>query len=86
MAEPEKDICPFCGKEEYIKYDGETIDVGFGDNHQISPDEYECLYCRFKDQERCKWTEEELIKKHKKKIKKDIKANLKWCSYMIKYL
>ncbi len=82
----DKDRCPFCGKEEYVIYKGDTIDVGFGDNYQISPDEYECLYCGFSDCERNKYTEEELIKRYKKNLKKNVMATLKWCQDMIKLL
>jgi Zn ribbon nucleic-acid-binding protein len=78
-------ICPFCGHEEYITYLGDTIDVGFGDNYQIAPDEYECLYCGFKSNERCE-NIEQLIKQYKKEIKKTIRVNLKWCSDMLKHL
>ena len=78
-----KEICPFCGKKEYVIYAGDTVDVGFGDNYQVTPNEYECLYCGFEDIERYKWTEEQLIEKYKKTMKKRIKSSLKWCSYMI---
>jgi len=82
----EAEICPFCGKKEYMTYEGDTIDVGFGDNYQIAPDEYECVYCGFKDKQDNELPIEQLIKKYKKEIKKEIKANLEWCIYMVRRL
>ncbi len=81
----EKDMCPFCGKEEYVTWKGDEVNVEVG-MLQISPDQYECLYCGFEDQESCRFTEEQLIKIHKKKIGREIKASLKWCNYMAKVL
>lgn len=82
LADKEKDICPLCGKKEYISWEGDEVDVGVG-MIQVSPDMYECLYCGFEDQEQCEHSEEELIAKHKKKIRKDIKDMLKYIRYMI---
>ncbi len=81
----EKDICPFCGKKQYVTWKGDEVNVEVG-MLQISPNQYECLYCGYEDQERCKYTEEQLIKMHKKKIKKEITLSRKWCDYMSKIL
>lgn len=78
----EKDTCPFCGKKEYVTWPGDTGDYGI----QISPDMYECFYCGYEDQERCKYSEKQLFYRHKRRISKKIKLGRKWCDYMEKVL